>query len=83
MVPGFMIKLLLRSWLFNHFKSLYSQDIISYSLSIPNSLPRLKAFNLLAHKNIENLEIKEALFNIGPWKATVINGFPIGFFQQY
>nr|XP_048326689.1 uncharacterized protein LOC125421532 [Ziziphus jujuba var. spinosa] len=78
-------KEVLKNIVISFFENLYScENASSRAISLPNLFPRIEDVDLRElNKPIEDWEIRNALFNISPWKALRKDGFPVALYQQY
>lgn len=68
-----------------YFQHLFTAKDVSFDkVSLPNLFPVIseKDSNFLC-RNVKDLEIRYALFNIGAWKSPGPNGFPATLFKRY
>ncbi|BFG33690.1 hypothetical protein CerSpe_199640 [Prunus speciosa] len=68
-----------------YFSSLFSQPhVLHTNWDIPNLFPSIDSVDLsMLHKNIDIVDVKESLFNIGSLKAPGVDGFPAAFYQNH
>lgn len=75
----------LKQMVVKYFDHVFTSEPISVDhSSLPNLFPSLDARDSqFLCKKVEDLEVKETLFNIGVWKAPGSDGIPSAFFQKY